>query len=115
MDCKVENIVKIVTGSDKSFTVTLIDEDTKERVDLTLATAGTIYIKNGVGAFVSKALTLPPTDPKLGAVTIDLTPAETDQLDEETTSFELELTIDGKTHIYLGENLLEVKKRLYVA
>lgn len=113
--CKIENIVKIITGSYKKFTVTLVDNDTGERIPLDLLSAAKIIIKTGVGAYVEQAITLPITDPKLGVITIELVGATTAQLDEETTSFELETVDDGKTIIYLGENLLEVKSRLLVS
>lgn len=112
--CNVDNIVKIVTGSYKKFTVTLVDEDTKERIDLTLVTAAKIIIKNGAGAFVEKTITVPIANPKLGVVEIELLAVDTILLDKDTVSFELEFTNDGKTEIYLGENLLEVVSRLKV-
>lgn len=111
-DCRTDNIVKIVTGSYKLFTVTLVDEDTAERIDLTLVTAGVIIIKTGAGAFVEKTITIPIVDPKLGVIEIELLGTDTILLDKDTVSFEIEVTRDGKNEIYLGENLLEVKERL---
>ena len=111
-ECKIYNIVKIVTGSYKLFTVTLLDEDTTERIDLSLVTDGKIIIKTGAGAFVEKAISTPITDPKLGVIEIELLAVDTILLDKDTVSFEIEVTRDSKTEIYLGENLLEVKERL---
>lgn len=112
--CKIENIVKITTGAYKKFTVTLTDEDTGERIDLTNSSAGKILFKTGAGAIVEKAIALPPTDPKLGVIEIELTGAESATLDKDTKSFEIEYQESGNTVIHLGENLLEVKERLSV-
>ena len=115
MSCKIENIVKITTGSYKTFDITLVNEDDDTRIDLSLVTSSKIIIKTGTGAFVEKALTAPPADPKLGVINVELLGTETANLDKSTKSFELELINDGKTEIYLGENILDVTERLKTA
>ena len=112
-DCNTKGIIKMVAGSYKKFDVTLEDEDTNDRIDLTGMTSGKIIIKTGTGASVEKVLTVPGPSPKLGNLEVELLSTETALFDKDTTSFEIEL-IDSATHkhIYLGENLLEVKERL---
>ncbi len=113
MGCEIENLVKIVTGSYKKFTVTLTDEDTGDRLDLTDVQTASIVILTGTGATITKTITTPIADPKVGIVTIELDEADTVLLDKDTKSFELEL-IDSvpNTSIYIGKNLLEVTERL---
>lgn len=115
MSCKIENIIKITTGSYKTFDITLVNEDDDNRIDLSLVSAAKIIIKTGTGAFVEKAITTPITDPKLGVINVELLGTETASLDKDTKSFELELTNDGKTEIYIAENVLEVTERLKTA
>jgi len=111
-NCSIKNIVKIIQGSYKKFSVTLEDQDTGERIDLTTMTTGKIIILRGVGTKLEKAVTMPPLSPKLGVVDVELLAAETATLDKDTKSFELEISDGTKTYVYQGENLLEVKERL---
>ncbi|MBE9542523.1 MAG: hypothetical protein IMF01_09410 [Proteobacteria bacterium] len=110
--CNVDNIIKIITGSYKKFTVTFEDEDTGERIDFSLVTAAKIIIQTGTGAFVEQAITAPIPSPTLGVMTIELIGTTTAQLDKDTVSFEIETTDNGKTIIYLGKNLMEITERL---
>ena len=111
--CQIDNIIKIITGSYKQFTVTLIDEESQDRLDLTNITSASIIILTGQGTTVTKEITVPIPDPKLGAVTVELLKADTALLDSGTKSFELEF-VDNLSHttIYIGKNLLEVTERL---
>ena len=81
MKCKVRNVIKITQGSREDILIRLTDPDTGERLDLSQFESGKVIFKTSAGATIEKAISWPPTDPKLGVIEFQLSSAETAQFD----------------------------------
>lgn len=114
MNCEVKNVITITQGSKESILVRLTDPKTGERFDLTPFQSANACFPKSDGTTLTKAITWPPSDPKLGVVEFDLDSADTQTFDDKMTDFELEFTYTGgaNKHIVTLRNSLEVIERL---
>lgn len=113
MKCKVRNVIKITQGSREDILIRLTDPDTGERLDLSQFESGKVIFKTSAGVTIEKAISWPPTDPKLGVIEFQLSSAETAQFDEQMSDFESEFRFTGTTDdkVIIYENALEITER----
>lgn len=108
--------LEVKQGEDLSFTVRLIDRETKDAIDLTLATSISVAFLNQDLSFLNLTLltgvvALVPLT--LGKITITLTPAQTLLLKPGINSFEVTLVINNLTSIVQFQSALTVLQSVF--